>query len=49
MTLYSTAEGDISVVLCAMIYEPILGVAPRPFVLSYSTEDGTASKYHTTT
>ena len=47
MTLYSTPEGDFFVELCAIIYEPITGGAPRPFVISYATEDGTASKYHT--
>ena len=43
-TVYTTPEGDISVELCAIIYEPDTGVAPRPFVLSYATADDTAGK-----
>ena len=45
-TVYTTPEGDVSVELCAIIYEPNTGVAPRPFVISYSTENGTAGKCH---
>ena len=43
-TIYTTPEGDISVELCAIIYEPDTEVAPRPFVLSYATDDYTAGK-----
>ena len=41
-TIYTTPEGDVSVELCAIIYEPDTGVAPRPFVISYVTA---ASEY----
>ena len=45
MTVYNTTEGDTFVELCAIIYEPISGVAPRPFVISYATSDDTAGNY----
>ena len=41
-TLYTTPEGDVFVELCAIIYEPTSGVAPRPFRISYRTKDYTA-------
>ena len=43
-SIYTTPEGDIFVELCAIIYEPDSGVTPRPFVLSYATDDYTAGK-----
>ena len=45
MTVYTTLEGDTFVELCAIIYEPITGVAPRPFVISYATSDDSAGNY----
>ena len=45
MTVYTTTEGDTFVELCAIIHEPITGVAPRPFVISYTTSDDTAGNY----
>ena len=41
-TMYTTSEGEGSVELCAVIYEPITGVAPRDFVISSTTSSGTA-------
>ena len=44
-TVYTTPEGDVSVELCVVLYEPVLGGgAPRPFTLTYQTADGTARK-----
>ena len=45
-TVYTTSEGDMSVELCAIIYEPITGVAPRDFVVSSTTSAGTAGMMH---
>ena len=45
MTVYNNTEGDTFVELCAIIYEPPIGVAPRPFVISYTTSDDTAGNY----
>ena len=39
MTVYTTPEGDTFMELCAIIYEPTIGVAPRPIVISYATSD----------
>ena len=41
-TVYTTPEGDVEVELCVIIYQPPSGGAPRPFTISYSTEDDTA-------
>ena len=41
-TVINTMEGDMYVILCAVIFEPATGVAPRPFTLTYETSDGTA-------
>ena len=47
-TLYSTPEGDLTVLICVIIFEPSSGGgAPRPFNLTYSTEDYTAGKRDT--
>ena len=42
-TSYTTTEAMGSVTLCAIIYNPPSGVAPRPFTISATTQDGTAS------
>lgn len=44
-THYTTLEGNVFVMLCAVIYEPPTGVAPRSFTLQYMTEDYTAGRY----
>ena len=44
MTVSTTSEGEVFVELCAIIYEPDTGVAPRPFVISYVTTDNTAGE-----
>ena len=44
-TLYTIPEEDIMVELCVVIFDPPTGGAPRPFVLSYATADGSASEY----
>ena len=44
-THFTTPEGNVLVMLCAIIYEPSSGVAPRSFNLSYMTEDYTAGRY----
>ena len=41
-TVYTTTEGQRFVTLCAIIYAPSSGVAPRPFTISYNTADDTA-------
>ena len=41
--MYTTSEGMGQVELCAVIFEPTSGGAPRPFTLSITTEDDTAS------
>ena len=41
-TVITTLEGDVFVTLCAVIFEPTAGGAPRPFTLTYNTADGTA-------
>ena len=43
MTEYSTSEGDGEVELCAVLIDP--STAPRGFVLSASTRDGSAGMY----
>ena len=43
-TLYTTTEGQGQVELCAVIFEPDTGGAPRPFELSFTTEDGSAGQ-----
>ena len=45
MAVCTTSEGEVFVELCAIIYEPETGVAPRPFVISYVTADNTAGEY----
>ena len=40
--MYTTTETEGTVVLCAIIFDPPSGGAPRPFVLSVTTADGTA-------
>ena len=45
-TLYITPEGNVFVELCVVIIEPRSGGAPRPFNLSYTTEDFTAGIYY---
>ena len=42
-TIFTTPEGDTTVELCAIIYEPT--TSPRPFNLSYQTSDGSARTY----
>ena len=44
-THFTTPEGNVLVMLCAIIYEPSSGVTPRSFNLSYMTEDYTAGRY----
>ena len=39
-TMYTMSEGEGSVELCAVIYEP--RIAPRDFVISSTTSPGTA-------
>ena len=41
---YTTSEEEGSVDICAVIYEPATGGAPRSFVVSASTVDGSAGK-----
>ena len=41
---YTTSEGEGMVTLSIIIFEPDTGGAPRPFSLSVSTSDGSASK-----
>ena len=41
-SVYTTTEGEGMVELCATISTPSNGIAPRPFVISASTSDGTA-------
>ena len=41
-TLYSTKEDDVSLEICVIIYQPLLGGAPRTFTLTYNTTDYTA-------
>ena len=43
-TVYSTSESAGVVEICAIIYEPPTGGAPRDFVVSSTTRDGSASK-----
>ena len=43
-TFYSTTEGNGSVIVCVVIFEPQAGGSPRPFTLSYNTENYTAGK-----
>ena len=45
LTLYVTSEGQGAVNLSIIIFNPPTGRAPRPFTLSVSTEDGTASMH----
>ena len=44
LTVYTTTEGQGEVELCAVIFEPDTGGAPRPFELSFTTEDGSAGQ-----
>ena len=43
-TVYSTSESAGVVEICAIIYEPPTGGAPREFVVSSATRDGSASE-----
>ena len=43
--MYPTSEDKEEVVLCAIIYDPELGGAPRDFVLLSTTKDGSASMW----
>ena len=43
-TVYTTTETQGSVVLCAIVFDPPFG-APRPFNLTATTQDGTASMH----
>ena len=45
-TLHTVTETDGVVELCAVIFEPMTGVAPRSFQLSASTQDITAGINH---
>ena len=42
--VYNTNETAGMVEICAIIYEPMSGGAPRDFVISSTTQDGSASK-----
>ena len=42
ITLYTVTESGGPVQLCAVLFVPGSGVAPRPFQLRVSTEAGTA-------
>ena len=44
-TVYPASEEQEEVVVCAVIYEPELGGAPRDFVLLSTTRDGSASMW----
>ena len=44
-TVYTTTEGEGVVLLCAIIYSPDSGVAPRPFTVRYTTADDTAGMH----
>ena len=41
-TVYTALESQLLVRLCVIIYPPSRGVAPRPFTISYTTENDTA-------
>ena len=41
-TVYTTPESQGLVALCAIIYAPSSGGAPRPFTISYTTANDTA-------
>ena len=43
-TVYTTNEGAGIVEICAIVYQPPMGGAPREFVISSTTRDGSASK-----
>ena len=43
-TVYTTDEGQSQVELCAMIFVPDDGGAPRPFSILTSTTDDTAGQ-----
>ena len=42
--VYTTDETAGMVQICAVIYEPMTGGAPRNFVVSLTTRSGSASK-----
>lgn len=44
-TLYTTSEGIEQVEICAVLMSPGPATAPGYFVLSWTTESGTASMY----
>ena len=44
-TVYTTLESRRFVTLCAIIYPPSRGIAPRSFTISYATANDTAGKY----
>ena len=41
-TVFTTPESQRFVRLCAILYAPSSGGAPRPFTISYTTENDTA-------
>ena len=41
-TFYTTTEGNVSVTICVVIFEPQTGGSSRSFTLSYNTENYTA-------
>ena len=44
LTVYTTSEGDGHVEMCAVVFDPPSGGAPRSFTLTVTTEDGTAGR-----
>ena len=45
-TVYTTSEDQGTVELCAIIYDPPSGLAPRDFVILSTIRDGTAGYYN---
>ena len=41
-TVYRTPEDEKLIELCVVVYEPVGGFSPRPFVISFETSSGTA-------
>ena len=46
MTLYTVPEDKTTIELSVVIFDPPRGGAPRPFTLSFSTADGSASRFN---
>ena len=44
LTVYTTSEGEEEVELCAIVHDPPSGGAPRPFVISSTTRNGSACR-----